>query len=454
MLGRSLGDLGNVEWTAVVGVRGTSEHRCRHPQPVEDPNPFLDVPVRVVERHVQQLGTTRHSVGGADRTVATPQQAANLYLEGSGSSRERVSPGVGNAVIAQNEGAEMPTQDEDRIVGSASTPPPGIARISVVVPMLNEAGHVHRLAESLAAQDWSGELEILVADGGSSDGSVELLTSAARAHGLPLRVLANPARWVSHGLNACIREASGDLIVRLDSHSRYPSDYLRRCAAVAAETGAWNVGGVVVAEGSTPMERATACAMSSAFGGIGWTRQASAGERTEVDTITYGAFRPEAFRRAGLFDETLARNQDDEFNLRLRRVGGRIVLDPEIRTYYTPRGSLRAIFRQYYEYGLWKVPVMLRHRTVLSARSLAPLAFLGSVAILAGGAAVAPPARRVLALEVGAYLLGAVAFGAGAIRRRGESWTLLPGVISAFPAFHVGYATGMLHGWIRAVRRV
>jgi succinoglycan biosynthesis protein ExoA len=450
---RGVCDLRHIEGTTVVRIRGTREDGRRHGEPIEDLKPCIDVPVRIVERHVQQPGAARHRFGGADRPVAAPQQAPNLQLEGARPHSKRVCPRVGDAVIAQNERAKMAAQDEDRIVGSASSEA-GIARISVVVPMLNEAEHVRGLVESLAAQDWRGELEVLVADGGSSDGSVERLTRAARDRGLPLRVLDNPAKWVSHGLNACIREASGDLIVRLDCHSRYPSDYLRRCAAAAAETGAWNVGGVVVAEGRTPMERAAACAMSSPFGGIGWTRGASAGTRTDVDTITYGAFRPEAFRRAGLFDETLARNQDDEFNLRLRRAGGRIVLDPEIRTYYTPRGSLRSIFRQYYEYGLWKVPVMLRHRTVLSARSLAPLAFVGSVAVLAAGSAFAVPARRVLAVELGAYAVGAVAFGAGAIRSRGESWSLLPRVTSVFSAFHLGYAVGMLHGWVRAARRV
>jgi succinoglycan biosynthesis protein ExoA len=309
---------------------------------------------------------------------------------------------------------------------------------------------VRGLAESLAAQDWRGELEVLVADGGSSDGSVELLTSAARAHGLPLQILENPARWVSQGLNACIRKATGDLIVRLDCHSRYPSDYLTRCAAAAAATGAWNVGGVVIAEGRTPMERAAACAMSSPFGGIGWTRRASGNTRIQVDTVTYGAFRPEAFRRAGLFDETLARNQDDEFNLRLRRAGGRIVLDPSIRIFYTPRGSFRKVFRQYYEYGFWKPVVMRKHGRVVSARSLVPGVFVGSVVVLAALAPWFRPAAWLLGAELAAYGLGALAFGVAAVRRKRASWRLLPRVVAALPTFHVAYGLGTLAGLVRA----
>ena len=106
----------------------------------------------------------------------------------------------------------------------------------------------------------------------------------------------NPAGWVSPGLNACIREARGDLIVRLDCHSRYPKDYLRRCAELSEQTGAWNVGGRLVPTGTTPTERAVACAMDSPFGGIGWTRCATDGPVT-TDTVTFGAFRPEAFEQ-------------------------------------------------------------------------------------------------------------------------------------------------------------
>jgi GT2 family glycosyltransferase len=210
---------------------------------------------------------------------------------------------------------------------------------------------VDHFVSDLAAQDFSGALEVLVADGNSDDGSPERLRAAAWSSGLNLRVLPNPAGWVSQGLNTCIRAARGDLIVRLDCHSRYPADYLRRCAELSESTGAWNVGGRLVPTGTTPTERAVACAMDSPFGGIGWTRAASSGP-VATDTVTFGAFRPEAFEQAGLFDETLVRNQDDEFNLRLRRAGGEIMLDPDITVMYRPRGSIARVWRQYYEYGL------------------------------------------------------------------------------------------------------
>ncbi len=336
----------------------------------------------------------------------------------------------------------MPTEGE----------PAEVRRISVIAPMRDEGSNVDAFVEDLAAQDFSGELEVLVADGGSTDGSAERLLAAAERSQLPLRVLDNPEGWVSPGLNACIREAHGDLIVRLDCHSRYPPDYLRRCAEVAEQTGAWNVGGRVVPSGETGMERAVACAMDSPFGGIGWTRMNGESGPVEVDTVTFGAFRPEAFREAGLYDEELVRNQDDEFNLRLRGAGGRIMLDPDILIHYRPRGSLAGVWRQYFGYGFWKVPVMLKHRQVLTLRSLAPLVLVLSVAALAGAAPASALARRLLTAELLLYVSGALAFTIEGVRRRKEPWWIGPGVAASFPAFHLGYGTGMVKGWLRAAR--
>ncbi len=316
--------------------------------------------------------------------------------------------------------------------------------------MWNEADHVENLVADLVAQDFEGEVELLVADGGSTDGSAEQLKGAAERQGIEVLLLDNPHRWVSYGLNACVRAARGDLIVRVDCHSRYPPDYLSRCVAAAEETGAENVGGAFVASGRTPMERAVACAMDSPFGGIGWTRHDSTA-RVEVDTVPYGAFRPEAFRRAGLFDESLVRNQDDEFNLRLRRAGGTIVLDPSIRVFYTPRGTFRRVFRQYYEYGLWKPAVMQKHGRVVSARSLAPGAFVTSVAALALLAPWLRPAAWLLGVELATYAAAAATFGAAAVRKREEPRRLLPRVAAVFPTFHVAYGLGTLAGLARLV---
>lgn len=323
-----------------------------------------------------------------------------------------------------------------------------VRRISVIAPMYNEAEHVETLVADLAAQDWQGELELLVADGRSIDGSAEQLGAAAARHGVAATILDNPERWVSPGLNRCIRAATGDLIVRVDCHSRYPGDYLRRCAIAAEESGAENVGGITVPTGRTATERAVAAAVDSAFGGIGWTRHHS-DERVEVDTVPFGAFRPEAFELAGLFDESLERNQDEEFNLRLRRAGGRIVLDPAIRVFYRPRGSFRRLFRQYYDYGRWKAPVMRRHRRATSTRSLVPAAFVAALVALVLLSMWHPHATALLVVKMTAYTALALGFGVVVLRRRHEPWRLLPRVLAVFFTVHVAHGTGMLVGWLR-----
>jgi succinoglycan biosynthesis protein ExoA len=327
-----------------------------------------------------------------------------------------------------------------------------IERVSIIVPMLNEAAHVDQLVDDLAAQDFSGELEVLVADGGSTDGSPDLLRAAADRIGLSVTVVDNPDSWISAGLNACIRAATGDLIVRLDCHAHYPPDYVRRLATAAEEEpDAWSVGGVIVPVGRTRTERAVACAMASPFGGIAWSRHDAGDKRVPVDTFYCGAFRPEAFRVAGLFDESLRRSQDDDLNFRFRQAGGKVVLDPAVRSFYIPRGSFRAAFRQYYGYGFWKVAVMRKHRRVVSVRSLAPLGLVGSLAVLATAAFVVPPARWLLAAEVAAYAGGAVVFAAASIRSRRERWSLLPRVAAVFPTYHVGYGLGLVVGGLKAL---
>ena len=326
-----------------------------------------------------------------------------------------------------------------------------VRRVSVIAPLFNEVDHVDDLVADLAAQDWDGELELLVADGRSTDGSAERLRAAADRHEIALVVLHNPERWVSQGLNRCIRRATGDLVVRVDCHSRYPSDYLRRCAMAAEETGAENVGGVFVPTGRTAMEHAVSAATDSPFGGVHWTRHGS-DERVETDTVPYGAFRPAAFELAGLFDESLVRNQDDEFNLRLRRAGGRIVLDPSIRIFYRPRSSFRRLFRQYYEYGRWKAPVMRKHGQPTSLRSLVPGVFVCSVVVLALLAFLLPAALVLLAVELALYTAAALLFAVLGMRKRRLSWGSLLRIVAVFPTVHVAHGLGMLAGWSRKAR--
>ena len=173
-----------------------------------------------------------------------------------------------------------------------------------------------------------------------------------------------------------------------------------------------------------------------------------------TDTVTFGAFRPEAFERAGMFDETLVRNQDDEFNLRLRRAGGQIMLDPDITVMYRPRGSIVRVWRQYYEYGLWKVPVMLKHRRVLTMRSVAPLAFVLATILLFAATMRFPLARRLLVLQWSVY--GAAGVGVRRPQRARPRRALGPDAARAcrIPRVPPGPRLGQAVGWLRALGRL
>jgi GT2 family glycosyltransferase len=315
--------------------------------------------------------------------------------------------------------------------------------------MLNEETRVEGIIADIAAQKFAGELELLVADGGSSDDSVGRLRAAAARNRVPLTLVENRQRLIPHALNACIRRARGDLVIRMDCRARYPADYLERCIAAVEATGAWNVGGLTIPVGQSRGERAVACAVDNPFGGIGWTRHASSRGHVEVDTVYGGAFRREAFESVGLFDESLPRNEDEDFNMRLRQAGGRVILDPRISVLYTPRDSAVELFTQYLGYGRGKVDLIWKHGRMVSLRSMAPLAFVASVATLGAASMRSRPARRLLNAELTAYGGCALAFGVRALVRRRESMLLLPNVVAVFPVLHVGYGAGMLDGFAR-----
>lgn len=330
-----------------------------------------------------------------------------------------------------------------------------VRRIAVIIPMLNEADHVRHLIDDLAAQDFDGQVSIFAADGGSADGSPGKLRQAAADAGLDLTLLENPRRRAAPGLNVSLERAldiDPDLIIRLDCHSRYPSDYFRRCAEVSQETGAWNVGGLFKPIGESLTERAIACALESPFGGHNWMPNRD--RRAEVDTVFCGAFRPVVFERAGRYDEEVGTAEVEELNIRIRKAGGRVVYDPSIWLTYAPRNSVRKLFVQYYRYGLNKVAVTVKHRQVVSGRSLVPLVFAGSLALLGGASLRLPTARRLLAAELSVYGACALAFGVAAVRARQESWSLLPRVVGVFPIFHLAHGLGGGHGWLRAARGV
>ncbi len=258
--------------------------------------------------------------------------------------------------------------------------------ITIVSPCRNEVRRVAAFVRSLAAQELDGySWEAIIADGASDDGTREELSRCA--HGTPVRVIDNPQRIVSTGLNQAVREARGRFIVRMDLHTEYAPDYVARCIETLQQTGARNVGGPARTTPRGTLGAAIAAAYHSSFG-CGGARFHDPEYRGWVDTVTYGCWEKPYLEAIGLFDESLVRNQDDELNLRIVRSGGRIWQDPAIRSWYQPRNSLRALFLQYFQYGYWKVAVIRKHRIPASWRHLVPGAFMAANLALATAAAV------------------------------------------------------------------
>jgi cellulose synthase/poly-beta-1,6-N-acetylglucosamine synthase-like glycosyltransferase len=245
--------------------------------------------------------------------------------------------------------------------------------ISVLAPIRNEEHTIKECIDSILNQDYSPDkMEILVIDGVSTDTTRDIINQLAPSR---LRVLTNPRKTVPHALNTGLERAKGDIIVRVDGHATLEPDYLSRCVDHLQRTGADCVGGVILSKNSTLTGRAIALAMSSPFG-VGNARFRTSGKAGFVDTLAFGAYRKPVFEQLGVFDEELTRCQDDEFNYRLRKAGGSIYFTPEIRSHYTPRSSLLKLWKQYFQYGLYKVRVLQKHLRMMQLRQFVPPLFV------------------------------------------------------------------------------
>jgi glycosyltransferase involved in cell wall biosynthesis len=320
-------------------------------------------------------------------------------------------------------------------------------RVSIIMPCRNEAGYIGPCLDSILGTDYPLDLlEVLVADGRSDDGTRAIVERCAARHPC-VRLLDNPAQITAAALNTAIRAATGDVIIRMDAHCVYPREYVSQLVAALRETGADNVGGVVVTlpADATPTARAIALALAHPLGvGNAYFRIGVSGRRW-VDTVPFGCFRRELFNRIGMFDEELVRNEDDEFNLRLLGRGGRILLLGDVVSHYYARRSIRAVARMYYQYGYFK-PLVARKAERIMTRHLVPPVFVLSLVATAIIGIWIPAGRAVLAGIVGAYAALLLTGALLAIRKHGVRCAAT--LAAVFGAMHVGYGAGYLRGII------
>lgn len=319
-------------------------------------------------------------------------------------------------------------------------------RVSIILPCRNEAPFIAACLDSIVATSWPRDrLELIVVDGQSDDGTREIVARYAATHSW-IRLLDNPRRIVPVALNIAIGAASGDIILRMDAHALYPPGYVTRLATALDEAGADNVGGRIITRPGAPtaVARAVAIALSHPFGvGNSYFRIGTAEPRW-VDTVPYGCYRREVFRRIGMFDEELVRNQDDEFNQRLVHAGGRILLLPDVTSVYFARPGVRQMARMQYQYGRFKPLVGHKAKRVVTLRQLVPPAF---VLTIVAGALVAPFWSLAAALwlaVLAAYAVAVLGCVLHAAPRHGVRCAiLLAGVV---PVLHVAYGCGWLRG--------
>lgn len=317
--------------------------------------------------------------------------------------------------------------------------------ISIVVPLLNEEPYIEGLARSLLELDYpETQYEIIMADGGSSDRTLEVL-ARVNADGR-IRVLDNPGRTAPAALNVAIAAAGGEIITRIDAHSRVAPDYLRRVVAVMEETGESVVGGPVLMEADTPFRRALVEALLSPVG-VGSVPYRTLRERRHVESLQTGSFRREVLERVGPFDESLAVVEDLDMNTRIRKAGYRLLLDPSIRFWYFPRPNLRALWNQIFTVGRVKAWILGKHPEIFKLKYVLPSAFVVAAAVslaaLTAGVLGAKVAVVLGGLFLGAYLLAVLGFAATRLPRLGAGAVRL---LTILPTLHVGYGLGFLVG--------
>ena len=316
--------------------------------------------------------------------------------------------------------------------------------VTVIVPERNEEQFIARCLESILHQDYGPEyFEVVVVDGISTDKTCEIIQHLQRQHD-NLHLLDNPRRIVPSALNLGLQRAKGEIIIRVDGHATIAPDYISRCVEKLEETKADCVGGPINSISENADGRAIALAMSSKFG-VGNSRfRVSDGYEGHVDTLAFGAYKRSVFERIGFFDEELVRCQDDEFNYRLIKHGGKIFMTPKISSCYFPRTNLKKLWRQYYEYGLWKIRVLQKHPSVMQPRQFVPPLFVLALSLLTVFSIFTLPIRLALAGVLAIYGMAAVTC-ASSLWLSNENCAF-PVLLAAFPILHLSYGSGFLFG--------
>ncbi|MEU6843714.1 glycosyltransferase family 2 protein [Streptomyces sp. NPDC046716] len=299
---------------------------------------------------------------------------------------------------------------------TANTAGQQLPAVSVIMPILNEERHLREAVEAILAQEYDGPMEVVLALGPSADRTDEIAaqlvaeTASAdkRVHTVP-----NPTGRTPAALNAAIKASRHPVVVRVDGHAALSAGYIATAVRLLEETGAMNVGGIMHAEGTNAWEQAVAAAMTSKIG-VGNAVFHTGGQAQQADTVYLGVFRREALEQQGGYNEEFIRAQDWELNFRIREAGGLIWFSPELKVSYRPRPSVKALAKQYKDYGRWRHVVARYHSGSINLRYLAPPAAVCAIAAgIVVGAALTPWGFVIPAGYLAAIAAGSVPAGKG-----------------------------------------
>jgi glycosyltransferase involved in cell wall biosynthesis len=320
----------------------------------------------------------------------------------------------------------------------------GSQKVSLIIPCYNEVKYISTFLDSLLNQELNGlDLEVLIADGMSNDGTREILKTYCIKNP-QIKIVDNPNKIVSTGLNLAIRMSKGEIIIRMDVHTIYAPDYIYQCVNVLNETGADNVGGSWQAFGKSYIQKAIALAFQSSFSSGGASSHSTKKEGY-VDSVYLGCWKKDKLYQIGLFDEELIRNQDDELNLRICKNSGKVWQSRKIKSWYSPRSSLISMFKQYMQYGYWKVRVIQKHKLPASIRHLVPGCFVAALLILLVLSPFSYLVRYLLFFLLGFYGIANI-LATFLTCRTPRTYKFIFIMPLIFGVYHFGYGVGFLFG--------
>ena len=317
--------------------------------------------------------------------------------------------------------------------------------VSIIVPCYNEKTHIHLLLDAIFAQTFPrAQMEVIIADGMSTDGTREIVSEWSGLHqDLRLKRVDNEKQIIPAALNRAIENASNDVIIRLDAHSHPYPDYVTRTVSALEAGVADNVGGLweIKPGAETWIARSISLAASHPLG-VGDALYRHGKKAAFVETVPFGGFRRELWAKLGGFDETLLTNEDYEFNSRILKSGGKIWFDPDIRSVYYSRPTLGGLGRQYWRYGYWKYRMVKRYPDTIRWRQALPPIFVASLLV---GLLLAwiPLFRGLLVIEFLLYSIILLVLSMKlAIVKRDPA--LVIGIPASIASMHISWGSGFL----------